>query len=130
VADRSPDGRWVAYASDLSGSYEVYVQAFPGGDPIRVSINGGDEPLFSRDGDELFYLSGEQVFAVPMSQIELGTSIRPELLFTANYVNQRRSWDVQPNDTFIRMTAGPSFLREIKIIQNWVTELGDRTGEN
>jgi Tol biopolymer transport system component len=52
----SPDGRWVAYASDESGQYEVYVQAFPaGGGKRQVSAGGGIAPQWRSDGSELFY---------------------------------------------------------------------------
>jgi eukaryotic-like serine/threonine-protein kinase len=54
----APNGRWVAYTSDLSGRAEVYVRAFPAGDgPWQISSDGGDEPQWRRDGRELFYLS-------------------------------------------------------------------------
>jgi len=52
----SPDGRWLAYASDVSGQYEVYVQSFPGGGGKRqISTGGGNHPRWRRDGRELFY---------------------------------------------------------------------------
>ena len=56
----SPDGRWIAYSSNASGRYEVYVQPFPGGTPLRaglwqISTSGGSHPMWSRDGRELFY---------------------------------------------------------------------------
>ena len=55
----SPDGRWLAYASDESGRQEVYVRAFPGMTAkVQVSQDGGSEPAWSRRGDELFYRSG------------------------------------------------------------------------
>ena len=53
----SPDVRWMAYLSDESGRYEVYVERFPqGGDRVRVSSEGGGQPKWRRDGNELFYL--------------------------------------------------------------------------
>jgi Tol biopolymer transport system component len=52
----SPDGRWLAYASDESGQYEVWVQSFPrGGSKQQVSTGGGSSPRWRRDGRELFY---------------------------------------------------------------------------
>ena len=51
----SPDGRFVAYASNESGQYEVYVRRFPdGGGKIKVSQHGGGQPRWSKDGKELF----------------------------------------------------------------------------
>ena len=55
----SPDGRWVAYVSDESGRWEAYVRPFPSGaGKWRISTDGGAQPQWSRDGKELFYLSG------------------------------------------------------------------------
>jgi Tol biopolymer transport system component/predicted Ser/Thr protein kinase len=56
----SPDGRWIAYTSNESGRYEVYVRPFPGGAPSgsgkwQISTGGGWHPIWSRDGRELFY---------------------------------------------------------------------------
>jgi eukaryotic-like serine/threonine-protein kinase len=54
----SPDVKWVAYTSDESGAYEVYVRRYPGGEGMwRVSTNGGAQPRWRRDGRELFYLA-------------------------------------------------------------------------
>src|SRR5262245_21401350 len=56
----SPDGRWLAYTSDATGQYEVYVQRFPEGGGLRqLSIGGGNWPRWRRDGRELFYYAGD-----------------------------------------------------------------------
>jgi len=56
----SPDGRWLAYASDVSGRFEIYVQTFPGGGGKRqISTGGGVGPHWRRDGRELFYCAGD-----------------------------------------------------------------------
>ncbi len=57
----SPDGRWIAYASNESGTWQVYVQSFPAsGGKWQVSTNGGSQPQWRRDGRELFYLSPDR----------------------------------------------------------------------
>jgi Tol biopolymer transport system component len=57
----SPNGRWVAYESDESGKKEIYVQSFPAsGAKWQISVSGGTQPRWGRDGKELFYLSGER----------------------------------------------------------------------
>jgi eukaryotic-like serine/threonine-protein kinase len=68
----SPDGRWLAYASDVSGRYEVYVQRFPGGGGKRqVSNGGGNHPRWRQDGRELFYYAGDgKLMAAPVSSGE------------------------------------------------------------
>ncbi|HEV2665195.1 MAG TPA: hypothetical protein VG324_09800, partial [Blastocatellia bacterium] len=64
----SPDGRWLSYASEVTGRYEVYVQSFPGGDGKRqVSTGGGNHPRWRRDGRELFYYAGDgKLMAAPV----------------------------------------------------------------
>ena len=77
----SPDGRWVAYASNESGRYEVYVQPFPsGGERVQVSNAGGTGPRWRRDGRELFYVTlrpDQSVVSVPLKvegdRFEAGT---------------------------------------------------------
>src|SRR5688572_11768275 len=57
----SPDGRWVAYTSNESGTWQVYVQSFPAsGGKWQVSTNGGTHPQWRRDGKELFYISADR----------------------------------------------------------------------
>lgn len=57
----SPDGRWIAYVSNESGSFEVYVQPFPTtGAKWQVSKGGGQQPLWRRDGRELFYVAPDK----------------------------------------------------------------------
>ncbi len=66
----SPDGRWMAYASDESGRWEVYVQAFPGTGRRQVvsAGRGGAQPQWRQDGRELFYLSADHtLMAVPVT---------------------------------------------------------------
>jgi Tol biopolymer transport system component len=64
-ADLSPDGRWLAYASDISGTDEIYVRRFYAserkvGDPVRLSTGSGTRPRWRPDGSELFYLSAPE----------------------------------------------------------------------
>ncbi len=57
-AEFSPDGRWLAYGSNASGRFEVYVQPYPGrGSRQLVSLNGGESPAWSASGRELFFVS-------------------------------------------------------------------------
>src|SRR5262249_39655729 len=65
----SPDGHWLAYQSDESGVNEVYVTSFPvSSGKGQISTRGGSEPLWSRDGRELFYLSPDaKLMSVPVT---------------------------------------------------------------
>ena len=64
----SPNGRWIAYASDESGELEVYVEPFPvTGEKRKLSPDGGSEPRWRRDGNEVFYLaSDDRLMSVPL----------------------------------------------------------------
>ncbi len=75
-AQLSPDGRWLAYASDESGKFEVYVQRFPDHSGRRqISTNGGGGPHWRRDGKELFYYAADgKLMAVPVGS---GESFEP-----------------------------------------------------
>ena len=82
-AQLSPDSRWMAYTSDESGQYQIYVQSFPAGSgKWQVSTSGGIQPRWRRDGKELFYLPADgKLMAVPVragATFETGT---PALLF-------------------------------------------------
>jgi Tol biopolymer transport system component len=84
----SPDGRWMAYASDESGRWEVYVGKFPGGGGrLQISAGGGVEPRWRPDGKELFYVSPDgTLMAVTLQfnqQLVLAAAPRP--LFTARF---------------------------------------------
>jgi Tol biopolymer transport system component len=69
MGEFSPDGRWIAYQSDESGQYEVYVQSFPvPGARIQVSTNGGSQPRWRGDGHELFFMGlDSRLMAAPIA---------------------------------------------------------------
>jgi Tol biopolymer transport system component len=79
----SPDGRWLAYASNERGRYEVYVRPFPSGDgKWLITPGGGSEPSWRRDGKELFYLAPDGALtAVPITTIPTFQAGAPQRLF-------------------------------------------------
>jgi len=89
----SPDGKWIAYMSDETGRVEIYVRRFAGGPAgtegrVQVSKNGGEDPVWRSDGQELFYLSGDQnnvgVYAARTGDLNRTGSVpAPVLLFRA-----------------------------------------------
>jgi eukaryotic-like serine/threonine-protein kinase len=84
----SPDSRWIAYVSNESGRYEVYVRPFSGGpaatgDKIVISTNGADFPVWPRDGNELFFIGGDlKLYSVKTADFERGVAPQPSMLFT------------------------------------------------
>jgi Tol biopolymer transport system component len=127
----SPDDRWLAYVSGVSGSLEVYVQPFPDlGATIRVSPNGGREPIWSPAGDRLFYRSanGRRVFAVDVisgDPLRFGSE---ELLFEGSFEPGPAwgdKWDIHPDgEKFLMLQAKyPDPPEGIRVIVNWFDEL-------
>jgi Tol biopolymer transport system component len=121
----SPDGRWLAYVSDESGRYEVYVLGLTGpGGKWQVSTGGGEFPLWRRDGKELFYITERpsQLMAVPVLG---GRSFRPgphQLLFQANFNTYRdRPYDVAPDGRrFIAdLVTASEGSSPITLVTNW-----------
>jgi hypothetical protein len=96
----SPDGRWVAYASNETSKFEVYVQPVPTtGAKFLVSKNGGGHPLWSPDGRELFYDSGGRLFSVAIRTEPRFESDDPAPLPITGFIQggARRQYDVMPD---------------------------------
>ncbi len=89
----SPDGRWLAYASNVSRRFEVYVQSFPGGGGKRqVSTGGGNNPRWRRNGRELFYYAGDgKLMAVSVRSGESFETGPPVSLFEFRAGSHRAS---------------------------------------
>jgi Tol biopolymer transport system component len=84
IASFSPDGRWIAYESDESGQDEVYVRAIAHPTQHRVSVGGGTQPRWRRDGRELFYIgAGDRLFAAAVTTAPRLTVDQPKPLFQA-----------------------------------------------
>lgn len=135
----SPNGSWMAYASDESGRYEVSVRPYPGpGQLIPISAQGGWEPVWSPDGRTLYYRneSGTKIMAVSFDTEE--TPPRPgrprvvvEGPFTGgNYVG--RNYDLAPDGRrflVIVQDEPPPPPTEYRVVQNWFEELESRLRE-
>jgi Tol biopolymer transport system component len=129
----SPDGRWIAYQAFDSGSYEVYVQAYPKpGAQIRVSTAGGGAPRWRADGRELFYLTPDgalmAVAVTPGPSIQFGT---PRQLFQTPITNLELNidqYDVSPDgQRFLVLVPEPTDDLGVNVVLNWTSGL-DATG--
>jgi Tol biopolymer transport system component len=132
----SPDGRWIAYASDDSGAYQVYVQPFPGpGGKYQISPEGGDSPRWARSGRELFYRNVDKMMAVDIEAKAALHPGRPKFLFEGHYLTSPPGlqpgpgYDVSPDGKrFLMIKAGSEqpATTQLQVVQDWFEELKRR----
>jgi serine/threonine-protein kinase len=131
----SPDGRWLAYASNRTGRLEVWVQRYPEGVAVRVSRDGGFEPHWSGDGRELYYLQGDAVLAVTVQTADELSFSAPTKLFSGPYLMNPaavfRSYDVARDGRFLMLEAPGGAAASassvgIVVVQNFTHELERR----
>ena len=136
----SPDGRWMAYASDQSGDFEVYVRPFPEVNKTmwQVSTSGGRDPLWAPDGRELFYRNGNSVMAVEVETKSAFSPGKPKVLFQGEYISGSTSnlnpWDISHDGKRFLMvkeatrvsTTAEASRPTINIVLNWFEELKER----
>jgi serine/threonine-protein kinase len=83
----SPDGKWIAYQVAVSSRQEIYVSPFPGPGPRhQVSIDGGIEPLWSRDGRELFFQNGGKLMAVTVTPGAAWSASEPHVVYKGRFL--------------------------------------------
>jgi len=129
----SPDGHWLAYASNESGRTEIYVQPYPGpGGKWQISNEGGTEPVWNRNGHELFYRSGDKMMAVDIGTQSGFAAGKPQQLFEGHYLRNpigyaRPNYDVSADGQRFLMLkpveqeqAAPT---QINVVLNWTEEL-------
>ncbi|HEU4526022.1 MAG TPA: hypothetical protein VFR62_13425, partial [Gemmatimonadales bacterium] len=126
----SPDGAWIAYTSDPTGSDEVYLRPYPGpGEATQVSVGGGREPLWSRDGRTLYYRGSGSVMAV--SVYREGGEIRvgdPAPLFKDRYSGAYpssgiRTYDLSATGRFLMHRRPTAAAGTIRVTQHWLDKL-------
>ncbi len=127
----SPDGRWVAYRSNETDRPEVYVKPFPALDRrYQISLAGGEQPVWSRDGRRLYYINGTQLvaatltytpaFAVTSRDVVMENLLSNPLPPTsANHAN----YDVAPDGRSLLFLRGVATNASVIVVHNWKTEL-------
>ncbi len=145
-AEISPDGQWIAYHSDVSGRFEVYVQPFPdvANGRWQVSTNGGTWPLWSPDGRELFYMMTDGVMGVSVETSGNASGFQPgpaQLVISGTYFGTQgtgganRTYDISPDGRrFLMLKAVTrdgvddpyAGLTRIHVVSNWFQELRER----
>ena len=124
----SPNDRWLAYVSNETGREDVYLTRFPALDGKQVvSPDGGNEPVWARDGSELFYRSGDKLMAV---RVEAGSPLStPIVLFEGRYqlshTFRGADYDVTPDGRFVmtKPVEADSAL-QMHVVLNWFVRAG------
>jgi Tol biopolymer transport system component len=129
LAAWSPDGHWIAYQSDESGRSEIYVRAYPGpGGKTQISTDGGTGPIWSAEGDELFYVEGgRHMMRVAVTTEPAFRASSPQLLFVGDLDTRRTgNYDLAPDGTRFAVAQWATADRpteEVRIVLNWYEEL-------
>jgi len=128
--DISPDGRWFAYTSDESGRYEVYARAIGGDRSYSVSLDGGEEPIFSEDGGTIHFRNGNRFYATPILEASADgkrfRAGRPQVVVEGAYSNvPGLSYDVGPDGRLLllRTDGGTERPGHLNVILNWDVEV-------
>jgi Tol biopolymer transport system component len=130
----SPDAHWMTYVSNESGQPEVYVQPFPGpGGKWQISTDGGVNPMWARNGRELFYESGDRLMVADITTQPAFAAGSPNVLFAGNgqYFQGATSarYDISADgQRFLMIREGGGSDQttappQIIVIQNWQEEL-------
>jgi Tol biopolymer transport system component len=134
----SPDGRWLAYESNESGRFDVYLQPFPdAGGKWQVSLAGGTQARWSRDGRELYFVAPDaRLMAAPVrasadgKTLDLGSPVplfRPRLASGAGATPGRAQYAVAPDGRFLMNTVvEDTAASPITVIVNWAAALDER----
>jgi serine/threonine-protein kinase len=127
----SPDGRWLAYTSNLSGRDDVWVRPYAeSGTARQVSVNGGAEPVWARDGRKLFFISGSDMMEAPVVPVAPNAAFgfdTPTRLFDVSAYRQPFSqaptYDVARDGRFVMLKSSDF---PVTVIHNWTERLRQR----
>ena len=126
----SPDGHWLAYQSNTSGKYEIYVRPFPdSGGRVQVSAGGGTEPLWARSGHALYYRTPDGVVAVSVTTGASFAISERKLVLAGDFLlnPSHQNYDVSPDgQDFLMLRHSGDEIQTI-VVLNWVRELIAKT---
>jgi Tol biopolymer transport system component len=136
----SPDGRWMAYQSDETGRFEIYVRPYPAVDSGRwlVSTTGGTSPRWGPDGRDLFYYDGASLVRVPVTASTVFVPGRLAPLFAVRPFGGRLGPDYEvaaDGQRFLFLLPGPAAPETsttstgLIVVQNWIEELRERISQ-
>nr|MDQ3082453.1 hypothetical protein [Gemmatimonadota bacterium] len=127
----SPDGKWVAYVSDESEDYEVYVRAFPGpGGRYQISTAGGTEPVWAHDGKRIYYMKEGQMMVAEVAPSNGMAVISRKVLFPWRGAPNlaHANYDVS-RDGKLLMLQSTGEEPKMVVITNWFSQLRSRLAQ-
>jgi len=133
LARFSPDGKWLAYVWSDGVQYQVYVRPYPEPDAkwLVSGEEGGREPVWSPDGSELFYWSGNKMMVVDIETEPTFKAGRPRVLFEGSFAfdlgMKGRNFDISPDgQRFLMIKEDQQEGAQINVVLNWFEELKER----
>ena len=125
----SPDGKWIAYASNETGQAEVYVRSFPALEmKVQISKGGGGSPVWRRDGKEIFYISAEgQIMAVTWQgndKAEAGeaTNFFPQRIEAIRPLERYYDVSADGQRVLLLRPTGEIVSTPFTVVLNWMAE--------
>ncbi len=122
----SPDGRWVAFADTSTGQPEVFVVPASGGEgKWQISSEGGAKPRWNRSGTEIFYLSGENLMAVP---VRTGPRFEPGVPHVLFSKPDLQHFDVERDGEHFVLVEVPEAMprASLGVVVNWFAEVASK----
>ena len=129
-ASVSPDGRWIAYTSNETGEQEIWVRPVAGNAPaVRVSSNSGTDPVWAKNGRELYFVENIRMMAVEVTPGDTFNFKVPRALFSAEgmITGAEQPFDTLPDGRFVTLTNGDTPDFPVSVIINWTQLLANRS---
>jgi serine/threonine-protein kinase len=126
----SPDGKWLVYASNEFGQNEIFIRRFSvSGKGTPISLGGGNEPVWSKDGNEVYYKSKNKMMGVKIETKPQLSFSKPTILFEFErpfHPEGGINYDVSKDGKFLMVRNEQGKSAETVVIQNWFEELKDK----
>ena len=120
----SPDGRWLAYTDNTSGTAEAFITTYPPGSRWQVSAGGGQEVSWSPDSREMYFRHDTRMFAVRVAAAGNPPVGRANVLFEGRYLYEPNNpgvphYDVAPDGRFLMISSDAGPPDQVQVVLNW-----------